>query len=424
MASDSVVRALSVREIGPGKLVLAGGVRAGPWVFVSGLLPQALGDPQRSRSGEPVWLTQANSIWKRAGEILHEGGSDVSRIVRCDQFFSNWRAVPFFHQARRAACGSYIAPSTSILQPETLVPGADMMTDMVAVADGGPKVEPIFPAALDLPSTSSFVPVARAGDMVFIAGFLAASGPGDLDGVAAEAKVPEGHLWKGNRISLEAKYVIQQKLIPALAGAGLGLENVVKANVFLRDIEDVPAFNQVWREAFGGAPPATSITPTDNPGFAIEDSRIEINLVACAAQAEIQRIEGGSGAQAVCDGHPVAVKAGDLLLLSGLSGADAGGLVPAARIADRDRYVASGIEAQMEHILDCAEAACAKAGTSLRNVARILQVHTDLGDVLPAMRVWQRRLPGVPLPISAARVPAPLIVPGCTVQVDLWVYAP
>ena len=54
----------------------------------------------------------------------------------------------------------------------------------------------------------------------------------------------------------------------------------MKANVFLRDIEDVPAFNQIWSEAFGGHPPATAITPTSKPGFAIEDSRIEINLVA------------------------------------------------------------------------------------------------------------------------------------------------
>jgi len=31
---------------------------------------------------------------------------------------------------------------------------------------------------------------------------------------------------------------------------------------------------------------------------------------------------------------------------------------------------------------------------------------------------------GLPLRISAVRVPAPLIVPSCSVQLDLWVYAP
>jgi len=53
-----------------------------------------------------------------------------------------------------------------------------------------------------------------------------------------------------------------------------------------------------------------------------------------------------------------------------------------------------------------------------------VQAHTDLADFLPACRVWQRRLPGVALPIGAVRVPAPLIVPDCSVALELWIYAP
>lgn len=423
MPSKSLTQPLSVTETRTGRIPLAGGVRAGDWVFVSGLLPDDLGDAARPLSGEPSAATQARSIWQKAAAVLAQGGSDTSRIVRCDQFFEDWRDVPFFHQARREACGTYIAPSTSILQPQTAVPGARMMTDMVALAKDGPALEPIFPKGLDIPSTSSFVPVVKAGPFVFVAGFLAASGKGDLDGVAAEAKVPDGHLWKGNRIQLETKYLIEKKLVPALQGAGLGLQDVVKANVFLRDIADTPAFNQVWNDAFGGHAPATAITPTSKPGFAIEDSRIEVNLVASTGK-HMRRIDGGLAGLAVCQGHPAAIHCGDFLFFSGMVAADADGLVAAARIGEHERYLSSSIEAQMDHLLDCAEEACAKAGTSLRNVARILQVHTDLNDLLPALRVWQQRLPGIPLPISAARVPAPLIVPQCSVQVDLWIYAP
>ena len=78
----------------------------------------------------------------------------------------------------------------------------------------------------------------------------------------------------------------------------------------------------------------------------------------------------------------------------------------------------------MECLLDEAERICKTAGTSLANVVRIQQFHTNLSEFYPACRVWQRRLEGRPLPISAVQVPAPLIVPGCTVQLDLWVYAP
>jgi hypothetical protein len=79
-----------------------------------------------------------------------------------------------------------------------------MSMDVMATADG--KIESVFPDGLDVPSTSAFVPVVVAHDLVFVAGFLAAWQPGDLGGIAPEAKVPEGHLWKGNRIQLEADY--------------------------------------------------------------------------------------------------------------------------------------------------------------------------------------------------------------------------
>jgi enamine deaminase RidA (YjgF/YER057c/UK114 family) len=423
MSSKPSTKALAVRETGTSRIPLAGGVRAGDLVFVSGLLPDELGGAGRPLSGEPAALTQSKAVWRQAAAILAQGDADVSRTIRCDQFFEDWRAVPFFHQVRREVCGSYVAPSTSVLQPQTAVPGTLMMTDMIAVARSGPAIEPIFPQGLDIPATSSFVPVVKSGDFVFVAGFMAASGVGDLDGIAAEAKVPEGHLWKGNRIQLETRYLIRKKLIPALQGAGLTLQDVVKANVFLRDIEDTPAFNQVWNEAFGGHAPATAITPTSKPGFAIEDARIEVNLVATTAR-HTQRIEGGRGGFTVCRGHPVAIHASDFLIFSGMLAADAEGLIAEARIDPRERYLSSGIEAQMHYLLDCAEEACTKAGAKLSNVVRILQVHTDLGDLLPALKVWQQRLPNVPLPISAARVPAPLIVPGCSVQLDLWIYAP
>src|SRR5262245_6466418 len=424
MPTQPLTRALLATEAGPARIPLARGVRAGHWVFVAGLMPEDLGDAERPRSGAPAWLRQAKSVWQSAGDILRAGGADVSRLVRCDQFFQDWRAVPFFHQARRAACGAYIAPSTTVLQPEMLIPGAALMTDMIAVAAGGPAIEPIFPDGLDIPSTSSFVPVVKSGDLVLVAGFLAAHQPGDLGGIAPAAKVPDGHLWKGNRIQLEATYLIREKLIPALAGAGLGVADVVKANVYLSDIEDVPAFNQVWAEIFAGSIPATTFVPTSTPGFAIADARLEINLVAIAARARTVRIESGRAAYAICHGHPVAVRAGDILLFSGLVAAGPHGLIEAARIEERSRYLASGIEAQMDYLIDLAEEVCERAGTSLRNAVRILQMHTDLADFLPACRVWQRRLPGLPLPISAARVPAPLIVPGCSVALDLWVYAP
>jgi enamine deaminase RidA (YjgF/YER057c/UK114 family) len=264
--------------------------------------------------------------------------------------------------------------------------------------------------------------VATAGDYVFVAGFLAAWKPGDLGGIAPEAKVPEGHLWKGNRIQLEADYIIRRKLVPALEGAGASLASVVKAQVYLADIHDVPAFNQVWARHFGKDVPATTFVPTLDPGFAIAEARCEINLVAVTRGGRIRPTFLKGNYPVVCDGHPLAVRAGSLLCFSGLVAADADGPIKGTgRAAGRSRP-GPGIRAQMEYLLDVAAEGCRAAGTSLENVLRIQQFHTDLGEFEPACRVWLERLGGRPLPISALQVPGPLVVPGCTVQLDLWVY--
>jgi enamine deaminase RidA (YjgF/YER057c/UK114 family) len=379
-------------------------------------------DGGRPLSGLPRWYREAVCLYRRAGEVLEAGGTDFAHAVRTDQYFPDWRAVPFLHLARKERCGDYIAPSTSVLEPRLLLPGAGMSMEMLAVRPGaGLEVKPLFPPGLDVPSTSAFAPVVTAGDYVFIAGFLAAWKPGDLGGIAPEAKVPEGHLWKGNRIQLEADYIIRKKLIPALEGAGASLASVVKAQVYLADIHDVPAFNQVWARHFGDAVPATTFVPTLDPGFAIAEARCEINLLAVTRGGKTARAPL-KGNPAVCDGHPLAVRAGSLLCFSGLVAADAKGPISGSRRGAARQPSRAGIRAQMEYLLDIAQEGCRAAGTSLENVVRIQQFHTDLGEFEPACRAWLERLGGRPLPISAIQVPGPLVVPGCTVQLDLWVY--
>jgi enamine deaminase RidA (YjgF/YER057c/UK114 family) len=386
------------------------------------LAPNLVANP-RPLSGLPRWHTEAALMYRRAAEVLKAAGTDFAHAVRTDQYFPDWRAVPFLHQVRREFCGGYVPPSTSILEPALALPGAGMAMEVIAVApESGIKPTPVFPPELEVPATSAFVPVVIAGDHVFVAGFLAAWKPGDLGGIAPEAKVPEGHLWKGNRIQLEADYIIRNKLVPALAGAGSSLANVVKAQVYLADIHDVPAFNQVWARHFGGRIPATTFVPTLDPGFAIAEARCEINLVALTDRGSTRKEALGTS-PAVCDGHPVAVRAGDLLCFSGLVAADEAGPVVRRRSRQRSRS-AQDIEAQMDYLLDVAEGVCAKAGTSLENAVRIQQFHTDLAELDPACKVWARRLSGRPLPLSAIQVPGPLPVPGCTVQLDLWVYVP
>ena len=89
---------------------------------------------------------------------------------------------------------------------------------------------------------------------------------------------------------------------------------------------------QVWAQAFGGTVPATTFVPTVRPGLAIADARLEITLVALCDDMTAERIEVAEAMPTVCDGHAVAIRASDLLFLSGMVAADAQGLIECARI--------------------------------------------------------------------------------------------
>jgi enamine deaminase RidA (YjgF/YER057c/UK114 family) len=193
--------------------------------------------------------------------------------------------------------------------------------------------------------------------------------------------------------------------------------------VYLTDIGDTSGFLQVWSRHFGKDLPATTLIPTATPGLNTAGASIEINLLALrtggSTRKESIAVENPSGFGVL----PAAARAGDLLLLSGLMAVDDNGLIADAEADPRQPYFGSGIQAQMRHILAQADRICRATGASLENLVRIQQLHTDLCEFYPAYQVWQERLPGRPLPLSAVEVPGPLPVPGCTVLLDLWVYA-
>ncbi|MDS1142016.1 RidA family protein [Pusillimonas sp. SM2304] len=408
--------------VGRDPLEFAKGASAGNLIFLNGLLPDLSAlDTDSTLLGTTRATEEATSLWRQAAALLDSGDSGVDRIVRADQFFPDWRAVPFFHQLRRQHC-PVSAPSTSLLATGLAQPDASMSMDLIAATNQAGPIETLYPDKLDIPATSAFAPVAKVGGWVFVAGFMAAHGPGDLDGIADSAKVPEGHLWKGNRIQLETEYLIRNKLIPALAAAGLSLRHVKKATIGLSDLDDLPAMNQVWVNAFEGCPPATTIIPTANPGFAITDARIEINLIAHEGEPTMGLPPPADCLGAYGPGYPAAVRIGDFLAFSGAVAVQNGQAVGAAQ-SRQSGHRTSLVEEQAAWLIELFAALCEAHGTSLRHVVRISQIHTDMRDFLPACRAWQRALPGIALPIAGMQAPR-LPVDNAVVQAEIWVYAP
>jgi enamine deaminase RidA (YjgF/YER057c/UK114 family) len=434
MTIANAVKPILLTPIGKGGIVYAQGISAGPWVFATGHMAQAYPgglDPAVAsfdlpHGGLPKQQKEAELIFERIDAVLRAAGTGLENIVRLDQYYPTHTAVDHYHVARTKHLQS-IPPSTSMLIDALPLPGADINVQAIAVLPGqGRTPTPLHEASIAAHPTSGYCPALLAGDFVFVAGMTPGARPGEpaRDGLAEAAQVPAGSLWRGSPIKLQAQYVIEQKILPALKLAGSSPNSVCKAQVYLVHGEDYAPFLQVWHRYFRDQPAALSLIPISNPGVGQFHSRLEINVLALRDAGVTRKTVIAGDRFTGFAGVPGGVKAGDLLFLSGLMALDENGLLPEARPDPGQPYLMSPIKAQMRAILARAAEICERAGTSLDNVVRIQHFHTDLNDLLPALEVWQDVLPGRPLPFTALGVPRHMPAPGVTVLLDLWVYVP
>ena len=422
-------------ELGQGKIKFAQGVKADRWVFATGLMaqdfingiaPDVLSE-RAPHSGLPKREKEALRIFANLDAVLRAAGTDCTNLVRTDQYYTTVEAVPPYQQVRREFLRGRIPPSTSIAQQGLLLPGADMNIQAVAaIPKSGFDVEHLSHAQLKGRPTSGYSPALTVGDFIFIPGItsLAIGDEPRRNGVATAALMADGMQWGGQPIKLEAEFIITKRMAASLALAGARLEDVVHAQVYLTDRGDYSAFNEVWTRHFGETGPSVSIIPCIEHGLAPYDGKIEINVIAAKPNSEASKRHVDAGVATAFRHQPQAVKAGDLLFIPALMAADQYGLITSANLDRRQPHFSSSPEVQAEAIIGNVARLCEAAGTSLANVVRELLFHTDIAEFHTVYKVWERRLGGRPLPFSAVEVPGPLPIPGATVMIETWVYAP
>jgi enamine deaminase RidA (YjgF/YER057c/UK114 family) len=409
---------------------VARGIRAGRWVFATGqsgtdyvhaLAPEVL------QSGHPFDgpskpHREARRLFRNVAEVLAAGGSDPSHVVRTDQYYTSPDVVDGYHETRREFFNGKIPPSTSNLHRRFARAQQSMEVQVMAAvpAENFEVRHEAQAGAYKIHPSSGYSPALSAGDFRFVPGQTAEALDEKEPGLDPEARRGRG-LWKGTPIKLETDFIIRRKLKPTLEVVNAGLDTVVKAQVYLRDQEDIPGFRAVWAQHFP-VEPATTIIATATPGFIIAESRIEINTIALAK-------DGNTTKQVVAPipplfhGSTTAIRAGDLLFISGLMAVRDGSLIAAAKPDPAQPFFAIPVKAELREILAQAETICRSAGTTLKNTVRIQQFHADLADLAPALEVWSEAMDGAPLPLSAIEVPW-LPVPDARLQLDLWVYVP
>jgi enamine deaminase RidA (YjgF/YER057c/UK114 family) len=424
------IERFGVTPYGSGSIFHAPIVRAGNWVFGTGLRAvdaEGLIAAEVLKSGRPLDAPpkaerEAQFIFEGMSRQLQSAGSALSHVVRLDQYYPDWGSVDPYHCARKAALHGKVAPSTSILVNRLLHLDADMdIQVMAATIASGMEVQAAASSTVGAPKESGYSPCVRAGDLVFVAGQLARDESGDI---APAAIVPATQLWKGTRIKLETDYLINKRLAPTLEAGGSNLGLILKAQVYLSHEEDFPAFWQVWRAAFNGRVPPTTIVPVRHPAFGTRDARLEVNVIAAHADAAGRVRDIECDVELIGQDMLPARSLDDLLFVAGLMAIDKTGLAPKARVAPTTPFFHEGARAQMADILLKAAKIFAAAGSDLGNVVRALHFQRNLATFAPCYREWRHVIGDVGLPFSAIEVNPSLFVPGAELIVDLTGYIP
>lgn len=135
------------------------------------------------------------------------------------------------------------------LLPATLLLGAPPAREAVSTKDAPPVAGPYSQAV-------------KAGGFVFAAGQIARD--------PATNRLVEGD------VKVQTERVLKN-LSAVLAAAGTSLDRAVKTTVFLRNMGDFQAMNEVYARFFTGAPPARTTVQAVLPNDA---ALVEIDVVA------------------------------------------------------------------------------------------------------------------------------------------------
>jgi len=117
-------------------------------------------------------------------------------------------------------------------------------------------IKPVIPAGSP-PPLAPYSPGARAGNVLYVSGTLALDAQGKLVG-AGDVRAQTRH--------------VLESIKSVLAAAGGSMSDIAFNQIFLKDLADYAAMNEVYREYFPANPPARYCIRADlvKPEFLVE----------------------------------------------------------------------------------------------------------------------------------------------------------
>lgn len=435
--------------------------RAGPLLFISGRvgLDHATGMPVSGYralgrkpppslgllapdSWEEVFVSQASRMYQELETLLTEHGAKKTDLLFYSIYLREMQNFPVLVRTRAAVFESGVAPpSTASQVPGLLYPGAEVYFDPVALIPDpayGLTKEVLTSNHVVQGPLSNYELASRARDYTFYAGVVGAHPETGLIVYGAhelkDADWPRPRGGLAEQLMLEPisaqTYTIYKLLRAMLAEHGTGLESLLRLNIYLRNMRELPEVERIGNHFLSASVPAGTVIGVES--LARRDFYIEIEGITYAGKS--LRPAPRDARVASWARYVDAVRGGDLVFVSGLLGYDASARStvsnPSALESRAARNVESAISglqvqsheqlaaaAQTQSILDQMQIMLASLDSNLRSLLKITVYLRDMSDFPFVRKVLLSSLGDDPPAITALAV-SDLPLRGARVQIE------
>jgi len=389
--------------------------RAGGLVFAAGQVPTDFktGVPVEART-DPNFPFYGSDIKKRTRYVLDNlaktfaaAGSSLDHVVKAQVFLEDLNQFNAFDEVWKEYFTTPPA-RTTVGTTGLLVKDAMVEIDLIGYVPGAVECTAV---KSDIPQPlANYTEAFSVGGLVFAAGQL----PTDFKtGIPPEARTDPNFPYYGSDIKKRTRYVLDN-LAKTFAAAGSSLDHVVKAQVFLEDLNEFNAFDEVWKEFFSTLPARTTVGTT---GLLVKDAMIEIDLIGYVP-GEIECTAVKSEAPRPLANYTEAFRLGDFVFAAGQIPSDyETGIPPQARTDPAFPFYGSDIKQRTRYVLDNLAMTFAAAGSSLDEVIKAQVFLEDLTQFDAFDEVWKEYFSTPPARTTVGTTG--LLVKDAMIEIDL-----
>jgi len=376
-----------------GDLVFAAGQLASD--FKEGIAAQARRPASFPYYGSDIEL-QTTYVLENLKKTFEAAGSSLDHAVKAQVFLADLNDFHGFDTVWKRYF-KVPPPRTTIGCTGLLVKDALVEIDLTGYVPRAGLAHKVIASSAPRP-LANYSEAFVVGDLIFAAGQLASD---FKTGVPAQARRHESFPYYGSKIELQTAYILDN-LKRTFDAAGSSLDHVVKAQVFLTDLNDFHGFDTVWKRTFKVPPPRTTVGCT---GLLVKDTLVEIDLTGYVPRGGLSHGVIKSAAPRPLAHYSEAFTLGGHVFAAGQIASDYVTGVPAqARRHESFPYYGSDIELQTAYVLDNLSKTFEAAGSSLEHVVKAQVFLTDLNNFHGFDSVWRRYF----------KQPPPRTTVGCT----------